>query len=129
MKVKGFTLVEIMIVVAIIGILASIGYPQYTKYVIESRRVGAMALLLEVMQEEERYFTKNLEYTATLSKLGYASDTLKSEGDYYAITAKECSPSPCIKVTATPQGDHVSNDGGKTFTLDTIGRRTGVWNN
>jgi len=129
MKLKGFTLIELMVVVSIIGILASIGYPQYTQYLTQSRRVGAMTMLLEIMQEEESYFIEKFEYTTTLSNLGYATGILKSEGDYYAITAENCTPAPCVKITATPQGKQAVRDDGKTFTLDTIGRRTGDWNN
>lgn len=57
MKQHGFTLIELMIVVAIIGILAGIAYPSYQRYVLKSNRVEAQAILTETAQLMERRFT------------------------------------------------------------------------
>jgi type IV pilus assembly protein PilE len=65
----GFTLIELMIVVAIIGILAAIAYPSYTQYVQRANRADAQAIMLENAQFMERYFTTNGTYVgATLPK-------------------------------------------------------------
>ncbi|WP_313928259.1 type IV pilin protein [Pseudoxanthomonas sp.] len=59
---SGFTLIELMIVVAVIAILAAIAYPSYLEYVIKSRRTAAAACLQQHAQVMERYFTTNLTY-------------------------------------------------------------------
>jgi len=61
----GFTLIELMIVVAIIAILASIAYPSYQEQVRQSRRAEAQAVLLEAAQFMERFFTVNSRYHET----------------------------------------------------------------
>jgi len=58
----GFTLIELMIAVAVIGILASIAYPSYQRYVTESRRTDAKAILMEVAGQLERCYTVNNNY-------------------------------------------------------------------
>mgnify|MGYP001944455157 CR=1 FL=1 len=59
---KGFTLIELMIVVAIVGILAAFAYPSYTEHVRKARRADAQAALLELAQFMERYYTANGRY-------------------------------------------------------------------
>lgn len=63
-KYRGFTLVELMIVVAIISILAAIAMPAYNQYVVKSARTQAKAALLNMAQMEERYYTNNAAYLA-----------------------------------------------------------------
>ncbi len=61
-KNRGFTLIELMIVVAVVGILASIAYPSYKEYIDRSRRQEATAALMENAQFMERLFTQNASY-------------------------------------------------------------------
>ncbi len=82
-KASGFTLIELMIVVAIVGILSSIAYPSYTKYVQKSKRTEAMVALMQAAQLQEKFFSQNLRYAPSQSVLGVSATT---ENGFYAIT-------------------------------------------
>ena len=66
---KGFTLVEMMIVVAIIGILSAIAFPSYSKYIMRGRRADAQAFLLDVAQRQQQYLLDARTYAGTLTDL------------------------------------------------------------
>lgn len=123
---KGFNLIELLITVAIIGILSAIAYPNYQEYVIQSRRSEGIAMLLQVMQQQERFFTEQITYTTDLTALGFTltAGAVASENDYYRITAAACdalSLNRCVLLTATPQGIQ-AGDG--NLTLNSQGVRT-----
>lgn len=61
-KNRGFTLIELMVTVAIVGILAAIAYPSYQNYILKSNRAAATGCLLEYAQFMERTFTQNMAY-------------------------------------------------------------------
>ncbi|MDP9933163.1 type IV pilin protein [Variovorax paradoxus] len=116
---RGFTLLELMIVVAIVGILASIAYPAYQDSVLKGRRAEARTALLELMQQQERYMTQRGTYLVFSNTSGVtvpadAATTFKTfSGDNsaapsYRLWAERC-PTPvgiterdCIRVNATP---------------------------
>lgn len=128
-KVKGFTLLEIFIVVTIISLLIGIMVPSYNEYVLQSRRSEGISSLLTMMQQQERYFTEQLTYTSDLSKLGYTlagPSNVFSENGHYLITATACASmtiSQCVLLTATPLGVQAT-DG--TLTINSRGTRTPV---
>lgn len=86
-KNKGFTLIEVMIVVAIIGILAAIAYPSYDEYVKRGNRAEGQAFLNEVAARQERYFSQNNAYITSvddISKLGLSKSS--SETGKYTLS-------------------------------------------
>ena len=125
----GFTLIELMITLAIIGILAAFAYPSYTQYTLRAGRAEGAASLLEVMERQEQYYRSNLTYTTQLSDLGYSStEPLKSETDRYRITAESCGTLPirrCVNLAATAQARQIAD--GPTITLNSRGEKTGNW--
>ncbi|WP_281417015.1 type IV pilin protein [Kistimonas asteriae] len=104
---SGFSLIELMIVVAIVGIIATIAYPAYTEQAARGRQSDGQAMLMEVMQAQERFYSQNQTYTTNLTALGYAVANPESQGDFYAIAAAACPGSAvaqCVLLTATAQG-------------------------
>ena len=81
---RGFTLIELMIVVAIITILAAVGYPSYTQYVMRSHRQAAKNAAFQIADRQEQFFLDNRSYALTLSTMGYAGDVigLKRDGQF-----------------------------------------------
>lgn len=78
-KQQGFTLIELMIVVAIIGILATIGYPNYRDYVLRSENALAQSAMVELSVALERYYSENNSYKDAASNISYAK-TIPSNG-------------------------------------------------
>ncbi len=128
MKQLGFTLVELMIVVAIIGILGAIAYPSYQSYVERSGRADGMAKLMEIMQAQERYASSNQVYTADLDDaLGYGVEPVPSNEGRYAISADVCPGGApidnCVLLTAVPIGAQANDTRCGTLTLDSRGTK------
>lgn len=131
---SGFTLIEIMIVVVVISILASIAYPAYMNSVTKSRRGVAKAALQDIASLQEQYYLNNKAYTADLTLLGLAADYyLNSEGAVvgaadtariYLMTVSNVTATG-YTVTATPQSSQVARDTEcGTMTLSQDGTRT-----
>ncbi|THT99326.1 prepilin-type N-terminal cleavage/methylation domain-containing protein [Lampropedia puyangensis] len=110
----GFTLIEVMIVVAIVGILAAIAYPSYEEYVKRGRRAEARAALLEGAQWLERVATASGSYPAAAS-YPTSLQTVPSGG--YAIAYAPSNDSMTYTLTATAQGGQAKDKcGNLTFT-------------
>lgn len=77
-KLRGFTLIELMIVVAVIGVLAAIAYPAYKDSILKGRRAQARAALAELLQQQERYMTQNNCYLGFSNSNGVASASAPS---------------------------------------------------
>jgi type IV pilus assembly protein PilE len=72
---SGFTLIELMITVAVIAILAGVAYPSYTEYAKKGRRADAKAAIAKVQLAEEKWRTNNTSYTNSLANLGFVDES------------------------------------------------------
>lgn len=79
----GFTLIEVMMAVVIIGILAAIAFPSYREYVLRGHRSEGVALLSEAAARQERYYAQNNTYADSVAKLSMDAD---SDNDYYRLS-------------------------------------------
>ena len=123
----GFSLIELMVVIAIIGIIAGYAYPNYLEHMNKTRRTEGKTALIDIMAREQRYYTENNSYTLALDQLGYtvvgADNAVETKNGYYAVTATACDdgnpPITCVLLTATAQG--VQADGGDgNLTLNSL---------
>lgn len=130
MRQRGMTLIELMIVVAIIGILAAIAYPSYQQYVLRANRAEAQAVLSETAQFMERYFTTNGTYVggallSAVSPKGVSGSAIKYDIDFSVVPT-----ATLFTLRATPTTGQ-ANDTCGTLTLSNTGAQTpttaGCW--
>lgn len=111
-KKKGFTLIEVMMVVAIIAIIVAIALPNYREYVLRSNRAVGKGELLQVASRQEQYFLNNRSYTNLMTDLGYTANYyVDSEGQ--PATAA----SSIYQITIT---EPTSNTRETTYTLSAV---------
>lgn len=105
----GFTLIEVMVVVAIVAILAAIAFPSYSQYIIRSNRAAAEGYMLEVTSLQQRYLLDARSYAATMTALSASVPTNVSP-NYTIATAAVAGTPPGFTVTATPIGNQLAKD-------------------
>lgn len=133
----GFTLLELMITVVVLGTLAVIAYASYTDQILKAQRSVAKSALLDAATRQERYFFSNRTYTTTITNLGYAGAYFGKDGApsasstdaIYELSAvindtTACDSATCFKLTATPvTGSLQAGDKCGNFTITSTNKR------
>ncbi|HTT09201.1 MAG TPA: type IV pilin protein [Gammaproteobacteria bacterium] len=116
----GFTLIELMIVIAIVALLAAIALPSYSAYVLRGKRAEGRAALLDLAAREERWYSDNNQYTDVIGAGGI--NVSNSENNYYTLSATITGPSnQTFTLKAAPNGFSDPKCG--SFTLNQAGSR------
>ena len=131
---RGFTLIELMIAVAIIGILLRLAFPAYQNSVMKSRRADAKTALLDLAQREERYLSTANQYTTSAPALGYASGstvtnaapmTIQNGASTFYTIEVATSGTTAFIATAKPTGGQLAKDTQcANFIIDNTGKQT-----
>ncbi len=125
---KGFSLIEIMIVVAIIGILSAIALPSYSKYIVKARRADAQTFLLDVAQRQQQYVMDARTYAADIAELKVVVP--ESVSKYYTPTTAPGAGAgaPTFTATVTPKaGTSQAVDGVMTINEKGVKTPSTLW--
>ena len=120
---NGFTLVELMIVVAIVGILASVVYPSYTGFILRSDRTEAQRELIRFANLQEQLFVDRRSYSNLMTDLGELLDPYVTPSDNYSITATIANNGTTYVLTATAVGSQLRDTDCPTLTINEVGQQ------
>lgn len=119
---RGFSLIELMIVIVVMGILAAVAFPNYTEYVRRGYRTEAQSHMMDIAGRQGQYLIDARAYAGSLSELSVSTPT--NVAKHYTITLEaNAGPPLAFTVTAAPKGDQTKDKCG-TMTLNQSGAKT-----
>ncbi len=124
-KSRGFTLVEIMTVVVIIGILVAIAWPSYQSQLRKGRRANAQTYMSDIANKQQQYILDARAYAPDIPTLPN-SQPPADLANFYTFAMTLAGPPPSFSITATAIGQQVATGGaqGEDLTLDSTGAKT-----
>ena len=129
-RASGFSLIELMIVVVIVGILLAISLPAYQGYVLRSHRADGHASLVDIAARQERFVAQNNTYTTEISaNTGLGLTRTTSRDGYFDMTVAACAGgtiATCYLITATANGGQTNDSDCLTITYDSAGAKSGT---
>lgn len=125
-RLSAYTLVELLITVAIIGVIAAVALPSFRDSSMRANRSEAQTALLEAASDQERFYSANSSYSTDALPLANPAQAIKTSRDgHYQISIAACDTGTianCFVATATPQGGQ-AGDTCTTLTLSNTGVR------
>lgn len=127
-QIGGFTLIEVMIVVVVLGVLLMVALPSYQESLQKGRRSDAIGALMEVANRQEQFMLDRNAYTGDMTALGYPADPMLSSEGHYTVDATACTGGTfavCYLLTAVPvaSSPQALDTRCTSFTLDSFGNR------
>jgi type IV pilus assembly protein PilE len=123
-RVNGFTLIEVLVVVAIVGILAAIAAPSYQSYMKDTRRSDAHTALARLAGLQERYYLQNNTYAPDIGTLNPPAPGAQSEEGYYNMTLVGNASTFTITATAAAGGPQANDAGCTVIELTQANQKT-----
>ncbi|WP_151705076.1 type IV pilin protein [Nitrincola alkalilacustris] len=123
-KIKGFTLIEVMIAVVVVSILVAIAYPSYQQYLIRGNRAEAQSFLMDLAQRQQQFLIDSRSYADTLGALN--APIPENVNRHYTIADPTVQTTPpAFTITATPRANTMQSGDG-ALSINQAGER--LWN-
>jgi type IV pilus assembly protein PilE len=125
---RGFSLIDVVIAMAVVGVLSAIAYPAYTSAVQKSNRSAAESYLMDVAQRQQQYMQDQRSYATTVTALNAPTPSSVSSFYTISITASD-GPPPSFTISATPTGTQAGDLSGAALTITDTGAKgpSGAW--